>query len=120
VTTTAGKDGRYGAIERYEHSFAHSIREVRNRLEEVGFPPERTHLVAGHLDEEITATHLPEQVCLAFLDSNLYEPTRIALDLLHDHLPTGATVVVDGYGYFIAGPRPRWTASASATAASTN
>lgn len=94
-----------GAIERYEHSFAHSIREVRNRLEEVGFPPERTHLVAGHLDEEITATRLPEQVCLAFLDSNLYEPTRIALDLLHDHLPTGATVVVDGYGYFTAGAK---------------
>jgi O-methyltransferase len=94
-----------GAVERYEHAFAHRIREVRGRLDQVGFPPERTHLVAGHLDEEVTAMRLPERACLAFLDGNLYEPTRVALDLLHGHLPTGAIVVVDGYGYFTAGAK---------------
>jgi O-methyltransferase len=94
-----------GSAEHQQRPFGHNVREVRARLDEVGFPPARTHIVAGDLDEEVTRGRLPGQVCLAFVDGGLHEPTRIALDLLHERLPAGAAVVVDGYGYFTTGAK---------------
>jgi len=91
--------------DRVERPFGHNVREVRARLDDVGFPEARTHLIAGEFDEEITRGRLPDRVCLALVDGSLHDPTRIALGLLHDHLPIGGTVVVDGYGYFTTGAK---------------
>lgn len=94
-----------GSIDAYEHAFAFGPEEVRSRLADVGFPAERTRIVPGFLHETRTAAHLPAQVCFAYLDMDLYQPTRIALALLHDRLAPGAHVVVDDYGYFSAGAK---------------
>ncbi|HEV8648308.1 MAG TPA: TylF/MycF/NovP-related O-methyltransferase [Actinomycetes bacterium] len=94
-----------GSIDAYERAVAFGPDEVRSRLAEVGFPAERTRVVPGFLDETQTAAHLPALVCFAYLDMDLYEPTRIALALLHDRLAPGAHVVVDDYGFFSAGAK---------------
>ena len=91
--------------DRAERPFGQNVREVRARLDDVGFPETRTHIIAGELDEEVTRDRVPDRICLALVDGSLHDPTRIALGLLHDHLPIGGAVVVDGYGWFTTGAK---------------
>ncbi len=97
--------GSLGSMDAYAGGMAYGPERVLERLREVGFPSERTQVVPGFLDEVETARRLPGRVAFAYLDMDLYEPTRTALRLLHDRLTAGARVVVDDYAFFSAGPK---------------
>jgi hypothetical protein len=92
-------------MERYEGAFAYGETSVRHRLAGIGFPSERLRVVRGFLDEMTTAHSLPARVCFAYLDMDLYEPTRIGLALLQGRLQRGGVIMVDDYGFFSAGPK---------------
>lgn len=94
-----------GAMERYAGTMACSPESVRRRLRAVGFPAGRTVLVEGFLRPDLAADRLPAVVALAYLDFDLYQPIRVALDLLHPRCRPGSVLMVDDYGYFSAGPQ---------------
>ena len=94
-----------GVMGRYEGAFAYGEAGVRSRLGSIGFPSERLRVVRGFLDEKITSQSLPSRVCFAYLDMDLYEPTRIALELLQGRIQPGGVIMVDDYGFFSSGPK---------------
>jgi len=92
-----------GSIERYRGEMSVPESEVRRRLREVDFPPERTHVVRGFIEESVSRGELPGSVAFAYVDFDFFEPIRIALQLLHERLSPAGSIVVDDYGFFSAG-----------------
>jgi O-methyltransferase len=71
----------------------------------VGFPAERAVIVEGFLRADLAAELLPGTVAFAYLDFDLYEPIRTALELMDPRCRPGSVLMVDDYGYFCSGPR---------------
>jgi hypothetical protein len=94
-----------GSMDRYTATMAYPIDAVRGRLAGVGFPADRTRIVAGFLTADLPADQLPEVVAFAYLDFDLYEPIRVGLELLHPRCRPGSALMVDDYGFFSAGPQ---------------
>lgn len=61
-----------------------------------GFGLRQPKIVAGWFQDTIPG-ELPETICFAHLDADLYEPTLEALEGVYPRLPAGAVVVVDDY-----------------------
>ncbi len=76
---------------------------VLARLATVGFPPQRTVVHAGFLSETLAAPGLPAAVRFAYVDVDLYESTRQALDFLTSAMVPGGVALVDDYGFFSSG-----------------
>lgn len=94
-----------GSMDRYAKTMAHPVEELTARLRQVGFPQSRTRIVAGYIEPTLPPSSLPEAVAFAYLDFDLYEPTRTGLRLLHDRCRPGSVLMVDDYGYFSSGPK---------------
>jgi O-methyltransferase len=94
-----------GTMSRYAGTMACRPAEVRERLAAIGFPPERTRVVEGVVRPDLPDSVLPRLVAFAYLDFDLYEPIRTALDLVHPRCRPGSVLMVDDYGYFSSGPR---------------
>lgn len=78
---------------------------VLARLATVGFPPERAVIHAGFLAETLRECHSPAAVRFAYVDVDLYESTRQALDFLTRAMLPGGVALVDDYGFFSAGAK---------------
>lgn len=94
-----------GSIERYEGVGAQSPEPVAQRLREVQFPPGRTEIVAGFVEETLRGPRVPRRVALAFVDVDFYRPVLTALRFLDGATVAGGGVVVHDYGYFSAGAK---------------
>lgn len=95
-----------GSIEAYAGRWAYPKDLVEARLARIGFPPQRTHIHAGFIEEVLAeARGLPEMVSFAYVDLDFYEPIRVTLGFLHRLLSPGAVVVVDDYDYFSTGAK---------------
>jgi O-methyltransferase len=92
-----------GSIEKYQGQMAHKQNEVLARLKSIGFPLARVQLVPGFIENTVGKLGLPSGICFAYVDFDFYEPIRIALRFLHDHMQPGAHIVVDDYGHFSSG-----------------
>lgn len=92
-----------GSMGSYAGHFAVPRQQVEARLTAVGWPSAKTRIVAGYFTAETPSTDLPEQVCFAYVDFDLYRPIRDALDAIHPRSEVGAKVIVDDYGFFSAG-----------------
>ena len=94
-----------GSMDRYEGAMASSTESVRRRLRAVGYPEDRTVVVEGFVRADLAPELLPSTVAFAYLDFDLYEPIRVALDLLDPRCRAGSILMVDDYGYFSTGPQ---------------
>lgn len=94
-----------GSMEKYEGTMACYIHEVQNKLQDIGFPPSRTKIVSGFIEETIKYKELPKKVCFAYIDFDFYNPIMVALRFLNDSLSNGGSVVIDDYGFFSAGAK---------------
>ncbi|WP_306190785.1 TylF/MycF/NovP-related O-methyltransferase [Streptomyces sp. MK5] len=92
-----------GSMDSYESAMSFPQQFVRQRLASVGFPPDRTHVVAGFITSEVQ--DLPESVAFAYLDFDLYKPILTGLRLLGPKTRPGSVLMVDDYGYFSSGPQ---------------
>jgi O-methyltransferase len=92
-------------MEAYKGTMACGQEQVRARLAAVGFPEARTVIHAGFLAETLAGDGLPEAVRFAYVDLDLYEGTRQALDFLTRVCVPGAIVIVDDYDFFSSGVR---------------
>jgi O-methyltransferase len=96
---------RLGSIEKYTGTMASPVESVKGRLDDIHFPRDRTHIVAGFIEKTLRSATLPDRVCFAYVDLDFYEPILTTLRFLRQRMPVGGTVVVDDYGFFSAGAK---------------
>ena len=94
-----------GSMEAYSGHFAVPRLQVEVRLAAIGWPSEKTRIVEGYFTAETPSTDLPENVCFAYVDFDLYEPIRDVLEAIHARSQTGTHAVIDDYGFFSTGAR---------------
>ncbi|GAA2764840.1 hypothetical protein GCM10010103_38810 [Streptomyces paradoxus] len=91
-----------GSMDGYESTMAFPQQPVKQRLASLGFPPGRTHIVAGFITPDVR--DLPDLVAFGYLDFDLYKPILTGLRLLGPRTRPGSVLMVDDYGYFSSGP----------------
>lgn len=95
-----------GSMEAYAGRMSCMEDMVLARLKAVAFPEQRYQIHKGFFEEIVRSDrHLPEKVCFAYVDFDLYEPIKLALEFLHRVTPGGASIVVDDYDFFSTGAR---------------
>jgi O-methyltransferase len=93
-----------GEMRAYAGKMAYPEAMVRAQLEAITFPPERYAIHKGFIQEVLRGdTDLPKQVSFAYVDFDLYEPTRATLAFLHEVTEPGSVVIVDDYDFFSTG-----------------
>lgn len=73
-----------------------SVEDVREGMEETGYPAERVHYCAGRVEDTIPA-QAPETIALLRLDTDWYESTRHELVHLYDRVSPGGVLIFDDY-----------------------
>ncbi len=94
-----------GSIAKYERTMSYGKQFLIEQLSKVQIPPERVHVVEGFIEQLSPEVELPNQVCFAYVDFDLYEPIACALNLLHKSLSSGGSIIIDDYGFFSAGAK---------------
>lgn len=94
-----------GSMEKYEGSMSYGVQEVEGRLAEIKFPRKKTRIIKGYIEKSIHNKSLPKKISFAFIDFDLYQPIKIALDFLNKKLVPGGIILVDDYGYFSSGAK---------------
>jgi hypothetical protein len=93
-----------GSIEAYKGTMLCKEILVERRLSEISFPSGRTKIIKGFIEETISnKNNYPKNVCFAYVDFDFYEPIRVALEFLDQHLSLGGIVMVDDYDFFSTG-----------------
>jgi hypothetical protein len=80
--------------------------EVGRAMQGTGYPPARTRLVKGMVEQTIPAV-APEKIALLRLDTDWYESTRHELNHLFPRLVSGGVLILDDYGHW-QGARRAW------------
>ena len=86
---TSGRDEKIWCVS--------SLEEVRANLAGAGCPMDRTHLVAGCVEDTIPAA-APAEIAILRLDTDWYESTRHELRHLYPRLAVGGVLIIDDYG----------------------
>jgi len=93
-----------GTMEAYRGTMAFHKKLVISRLEEIGFPAERYSIHEGFIEKTLDSNNdLPEKVSFAYVDLDLFAPTKIALEFLNPRTEMGAVILVDDHGFFSTG-----------------
>lgn len=94
-----------GSIEDYEGTMSFKVDVVKKRLNDINFPFSRVEIVPGFIEETINLPNLPNKVCFAYVDFDLYRPTLTVLNFLDKVLQTNGFIIVDDYEFFCTGPK---------------
>jgi len=92
-----------GSMDAYTGTMLTAVDLVQKRLNDINFPSERTQIIPGFIEETIQSSHLPQQVCFAYVDFDFYEPILVALNFLDQVLSPGGHILVDDYDFFSTG-----------------
>jgi O-methyltransferase len=76
-----------------------SLEDVKAGFENVPYPSERVHYVAGKVEDTVPS-EAPEQISLLRLDTDWYESTRHELEYLYPRLVSGGVLIIDDYGWW--------------------
>lgn len=96
---------RLGSIERYEGEMRCDAQEVRHRLAQIAFSPERYAIHPGWIQDTLREGKGPDTICFAYVDFDFYEPIIYTLDYLDRHLSPNGRIVVDDYDFFSTGAK---------------
>ena len=72
--------------------------QVQRRLQKIGFPQDRTHIVSGFFPAS-AERNAPDRICFAYVDFDLYRPVLDALYFVAKRMPKGGAIVVDDYDH---------------------
>lgn len=90
------RDRNRGAITDWCYA---SIGEVVRNLNSTGCDPNRLHFIEGRIEDTLNHSHnLPDQISVLRLDTDWYESTRRALDVLYPRLVSRGVLILDDYG----------------------
>jgi O-methyltransferase len=107
---------KLGTMDKYQGTMASPESQVLDKLASIDFPRERVKIKRGWVRDVIKTEDLPTQIAFAYVDFDLYEPIKDALEFIDPHMPPGGQIVVDDYGYFSEGAQlavDRFLASAN-------
>lgn len=96
---------KLGSINKYAGSMAYESAEVLKRLKEISFPESRVRIIPGFIEESIKRYEYPQSVSFAYVDFDLYQPIKTALDYLKNTLSAGGIIIVDDYDFFSTGAK---------------
>jgi O-methyltransferase len=94
---------RLKSMAKYEGTMSYAQSEVLNRLKMVPFPKKRIMIIPGYIEQTTKQKNLPRAVAFAYIDFDLYEPTKVALEFLDTVLTKKGHIVIDDYNYFSEG-----------------
>jgi O-methyltransferase len=95
---------KLGSMDAYKGQMAVAQEHVEAQLRAIGFPRERVEIHAGYLERTLRNwAALPSLVKFAYLDVDLYDGTKAALDWLDSACRVGSVVVTDDYNFFSSG-----------------
>ncbi len=95
-----------GSMAKYQGTMRYAVSDVKRRLKQVKVPKSRTQIVSGFIEDiVVSGDQLPAKVSFAYIDFDLYNPIKTALQLLETRLAKGAYVIVDDYGFFSQGAK---------------
>jgi len=93
-----------GQMEAYKGTMSFQKSWVVSRLRAVNFPSDRYILHEGYINVVFEANNdLPQKVSFAYIDFDLFTPTRSALEFLLTRTDQGAIIIVDDYDFFSTG-----------------
>jgi len=92
-----------GDMDKYSGAMQCQQGEVISRLKAIDFPSSRVNIIVGFIEDTLKSAPLPEKVCFAYLDLDLYSGTKQALEYLNQSLVDGGYIVIDDYGFFSSG-----------------
>jgi len=93
-----------GQMEAYKGTMSFQKSWVVSRLRAVNFPSDRYILHEGYINDVFEANiDLPQKVSFAYIDFDLFTPTRSALEFLLTRTDQGAIIIVDDYDFFSTG-----------------
>jgi len=91
-----------GSMQMYESTMSYSDSYVRAKIKKINFPQKRTHIIPGFIEDTI-GKKLPNRASFAYIDFDLYNPTKVTLEHLDKIMSKGGYIVVDDYNYFSKG-----------------
>lgn len=92
---------RLKSMRKYKGAMKYSAIDVYMRVDKSKFPKKRLNIIPGFIDK--TIKKIPDKVCFAYIDFDLYSPIKIALDGLHRVVVKGGYIIIDDYDYFSSG-----------------
>lgn len=93
-----------GSMEAYTGAMSTPKVMVCARLKAISFPSQRIFIHEGFIDQVLRSnSNLPQKVSFAYVDFDLYEPIKLALDFLHQTISIGGIIIVDDYDFFSTG-----------------
>jgi O-methyltransferase len=94
-----------GTISKYAGSMAFSSNVALEKLALIGFPQNKIQIIPGFIQDTIDSAKFPRSVSFAYVDFDLYEPIKIALDYLIKVMPKDGVIIVDDYDFFSTGAK---------------
>lgn len=95
-----------GSMDAYKGKMSCKEVLVKKKLAEISFPSERTKVVKGFVENTIIIkNNYPKDVCFAYVDFDFYEPIKLALEFLDEHLSPRGIIIVDDYDFFSTGAK---------------
>lgn len=94
-----------GAIDKYQGIFAAPEDFVKREVEQVAFPPDRTHICKGWIEAPTLPDRSPTKISFCYLDMDFYQSTKDVLLLLLERAPKGGRAILDDYNFFSKGPK---------------
>jgi hypothetical protein len=94
---------KLGSMEKYKGTMASPETEVLGKLASIKFPSDRIRVKKGWVKDTIKSGEIPARVSFAYVDFDLYDPIKDALEFLDTRMPAGGRIVVDDYGFFSEG-----------------
>ncbi len=95
-----------GTMEAYQGMMAFKKEMVISRLEQIRFPEERYSIYDGFIESTLNSNlDLPTEVSFAYIDFDLYEPTKCALEFILQRTKKESIVMIDDYDFFSTGEK---------------
>lgn len=92
-----------GSMDNYKGTMMSPESEVKEKLDSINFPFQRTHVMKGWVEDSLARSDAPRKVAFAYVDFDFYGPIKTALEYLDRVMPVGGRIVVDDYGFFSEG-----------------
>jgi len=91
-------------IQKYEGSMSYSKDEVLSRLKDLDFPVSRVKIVKGFIEKTSKKkSNFPEKVAFAYIDFDLYQPIKTALEVIRGKMVKNGVIIIDDYDFFSSG-----------------
>jgi O-methyltransferase len=95
-----------GEMQAYFGAMKYSKNRAISRLNNISFPNERYCIHEGYIQEIFKSDlNLPIKVSFAYIDFDLYEPTKSVLEFLESRTEGGSVVIIDDYDFFSTGAK---------------